>query len=171
MTMHVIASNHDVMPPSRHPYEVGSERWDLVPAQLGPGAWLIATGPRSVRAWAPPGVALTGERDERLELWSHARMSLRGGTTSRAPRRAETLALADVLAVVPADFERWALDATRDQVRLLGLYLASAADDEYALVARATREALIEQLDGHAELGKPVRSRPVQRAAMPCSRC
>ena len=117
---------------------VDSERWDIVPAQIGSGTWLVASGTGETCIWAPPGVALTGEHDEALERWTYAE--------SRS-NMVEQRTLPQVIGSIPADFEQWAIDATTDQVRMLGLYASSASDaDPYAEAARAVRAELADQL-------------------------
>jgi hypothetical protein len=136
--------------------DVAVERWERVPAEIGSGSWLVATGASTVRIWAPPGVVLTGEPGERLERWTMV------ATAAAAP---VTVTLADVLAAVPPDFHGWAREVTADQLRVLGLYVAEAGEeDPYTAFARATRRILSDEL---AAVDRPVRVPPAPADAAP----
>jgi hypothetical protein len=131
------------------------ERWELVPAEFGSGSWLLASGAGELRAWAPPGVVLDGADQEPVERWTTARAVF----GERFAAGGATIAtLAQVLAQVPADFARWALDCTADQVRFLGLYAAAAGDPEagdFAASARVVREELAAELETQLRLRRP----------------
>ena len=154
----------DALPPSPGNREVDTERWDLVPAQYGSGDLLLAIGGQRVRVWAPPGVALTGELDEYLERWTHAEVAL--AQTSIDPNAVQVVALAQVVEAIPPDFEPWAIDATLAQIRILGLYLSSAAEDEFAATAREVRRELTEAVAAHS----PARPARLDGEAIPVDR-
>jgi hypothetical protein len=122
-------------PPTTSP--VASETWDLVPAEIGSGSWLVAQGAGSWRIWAPPGVVLTGEPDEALELWT----TVEAGWSSP-----QSVTVSEVLAVIPGDFRKWVVEATEGQLRILGMYIASVDDEPSAALARETRDQLSEEL-------------------------
>lgn len=142
-------------------------RWELIPARYGSGSWLVAIGGDELWIWAPPGVALAGAPQEPVERWTRARTP---GTLDDIPPEAVTeLTLERVIADVPADYERWALDCTADQIRILGLYVRTRTDqddgraDEHVTAARAVREELVGELERWARPAPPpaqVRPRP-----------
>src|SRR4051794_40851378 len=112
----------------------GDATWEIVTAPFGAGTMLVATSRRISRAWAPPGVALTGEDHETIERW-------RSTLDVLAPddEDIEVRTLSAVIAEVPEAFAGWAVDATRDALATMEVFARTGEPDAHT--AEALRAA------------------------------
>lgn len=131
------------------PAGFGAERWELIDAPWGSGSWLLAIGVDEIKAWAPPGVLLTGADDEPVEWWKSAVwIDARHEDLLDSPDGFELCRADDVHARVPADFRPWVLACTEGQLRVLARFVRSRSEDapEAAEQASNVVEVLQEQL-------------------------
>jgi hypothetical protein len=128
---------------------ISAATWEVVTAPWGSGGVLVATSRHVSRAWAPPGVALTGDDDEVVHRWR---------ATGSAPGDVEVTRLPAVLDLVPADYAGWAIDVTRDAVATLELFAATGEPDDDPAEALARAAGLQDEIDdAYARLpAKPV---------------
>jgi hypothetical protein len=117
--------------------------WEIVGGPWGGGTILVADSPFWARAWAPPGVPLSGVEDEPLERW---RFASRAPDADDCETRTEVWALAQVVDAVMEQFRDWALGATRDALRGLELAVRSfwATEDETRAADAQTCAELLE---------------------------
>lgn len=120
--------------------EDASPRWELVPAWLGSGVWLVRVATSAIDAWAPPGVMLIADEGDDLASWRRASWFCEGqGPLAEHPAAWAPCTLQHVLDEVPPDYEAWALEATEEAIELLKLFADGAPSDDAEADAATTQ--------------------------------
>jgi hypothetical protein len=97
--------------------------WGLTVGPLGSDEILLESAANRLRAWAPPGVPLSGTADEALKSWRVA-TSLSGQTLDpTAFPDVSTVAIGEVLGAVPRTLHAWVNATTHRALARLELFL------------------------------------------------